>query len=65
MPRSSLPLSQRDPRSIVTIPEVVQHTSLSRDTLDRHHREKYRRLSANRVGMTVADAIAIAEGDDS
>jgi hypothetical protein len=65
MPRPSLPLSQRDPRSIATIQEVVQHTSLSRDTLDRRHREKYVRLSPNRVGMTVAHALAIAEGDSS
>jgi hypothetical protein len=65
MPRSSLPLSQRDPRSIVTLEEVVRHTTLSRDTLSRRFRRKFRRLSANRVGMTVADALAIAEGSDS
>ena len=62
--RSLLPLSQRDPKSVVTIPEVSEFTGLSRDTLDRRHRDKFRRLSPNRVGMTVADAIEIAEGSD-
>ena len=59
------PLSQRDPKSIVPILEVSQVTSLSRDTLDRRHREKFVRLSPNRVGMTVEHVLEIIEGDNS
>jgi hypothetical protein len=62
--RSSLPLSQRDPKSIVPLQEVAQFTTLSRDTLDRRYRKKYRRLSPNRIGLTVADVLEIAEGSD-
>jgi hypothetical protein len=60
--RSVLPLSQRDPKSTATIQEVVTFTGLSRDTLSRRHRKRFRRLSPRRVGMSVADAIEIAEG---
>jgi hypothetical protein len=62
--RPSLPLSRRDPKSIVPLQEVAQFTSLSRDTLDRRYRKKYRRLSPNRVGLTVEDVLEIAEGCD-
>jgi hypothetical protein len=60
--RSALPLSQRDPKSTATIQEVSEFTGLSTDTLGRRYRKKYRRLSLRRVGMSVADAIEIAEG---
>jgi hypothetical protein len=44
---------------VLLLPEVERQTSLSRDSLDRHHRHKYVRLSPRRVGMRVRDVLAI------
>jgi hypothetical protein len=60
--RFPLPLLARDPKSIVEIPEVAQLTTLSRDTLDRRYGKKYRRLSPNRVGLSVEDVLEILKG---
>jgi hypothetical protein len=60
--RSTLPLSQRDPRSMVMLGEASEFTGLSEDTLRRRHRKRFRQLSPRRVGMSVADVIEIAEG---
>jgi hypothetical protein len=45
---------------VVSIAEAEQITSLSRDALQRHYREKIVRLSPRRVGMRLRDVLAIA-----
>jgi hypothetical protein len=47
---------------VIPLPEVADITNLSRDSLDRHHRSKYVRLSPRRLGMTLKNALAIAAG---
>jgi hypothetical protein len=44
------------------VPDVTKITSLSHDSLQRHHRDKIVRLSPRRVGMKLRDALAIANG---
>jgi hypothetical protein len=46
-------------RRILPLHKVAELTSLSEDTLTRNYREKIKRLSARRLGMSVADALAI------
>jgi len=41
-------------------PEIEDLTSLSIDTLKRHHRDKFVNLSPRRIGMKLRDALAIA-----
>jgi hypothetical protein len=47
---------------VVPIAEAERITSLSRDGLQRHHRDKIVRLSPRRVGMRLRDVLAIASG---
>ena len=47
---------------VLPMPEVEQLTSLSVDSLNRHHREKIVELSPRRRGMKLKDALAIARG---
>ena len=42
---------------------VEKFTGLSRDSLQRHHRDKIVHLSPRRVGMTLRSALAIAKGE--
>ena len=42
--------------------EVEEITSLSVDSLNRHHKEKIVELSPRRRGMKLKDALAIARG---
>ena len=44
------------------LPEVERLTSLSRDSLTRHHKDKIVALSPRRRGMKLRDALAIANG---
>lgn len=46
-------------RRILPLQKVSELTSLSEDTLKRNYRDKIKRLSARRLGMSVADALAI------
>ena len=48
-------------RRILPLQKVAELTSLSEDTLKRNYREKIKRLSARRLGMSVADALAICQ----
>jgi hypothetical protein len=50
-----------DPDAIITIPEAVRLTSLSRDTLNRRHRDKFIRLSERRFGMRRRDALLLTD----
>jgi hypothetical protein len=46
----------------VATPKEAEHlSSLSWDTLEREHRDKIVRLSPNRVGMRVGDALMLAK----
>jgi hypothetical protein len=54
-----LATKSRKPRKLPTAEEV---TSLSADTLKRKYPHRVRRLSEHRVGMTLGDALEIAEG---
>ena len=47
---------------VLSMPEVEEITSLSVDSLNRHHREKIVELSPRRRGMKLKDALAIARG---
>ena len=48
---------------VVPLPEVEKFTGLSRDSLQRHHRDKIVHLSPRRVGMKLRSALAIANGE--
>jgi hypothetical protein len=72
---SVIPLSKKPPKkkgdesdetkSDETVDEITVEriTSLSEDTIRRHHPDRVRRLSDRRVGMKLRDALAIANGD--
>jgi hypothetical protein len=47
---------------VLPLPEVEEMTSLSRDSLDRHHSNKIVDLSPRRRGMRVKDVLAIING---
>ena len=49
--------------SVRPLPEVEKITSLSSDSLSRHHRDKIVNLSPQRRGMKLRDALAIANGE--
>jgi hypothetical protein len=46
---------------ILPLQKVAELTSLSEDTLKRNYCEKIKRISARRLGMSVADALAICQ----
>ena len=48
---------------ILPLTEVTGITSLSEDSLKRHHRDKIKQLSPRRLGMKLKDALAIANGE--
>jgi hypothetical protein len=61
------PLFDRAPewlerRRIITLPTASAITNLSEDTLRRRYRDRIKRLSPRRVGMSLGDALDIAEG---
>ena len=49
--------------SVKPLPEVEKITSLSTDTLKRHHPDKIVKLSPRREGMKLRHALAIANGE--
>jgi hypothetical protein len=48
---------------VLPMPEVEQLTSLSEDSIKRHHRDKLVYLSPRRLGMKLRNALAIASGE--
>jgi hypothetical protein len=73
MPARPRPLHPIDPEatagptwleleSVLPLPEVEEITSLSEDSIKRHHRDKLVNLSPRRVGMKLRHALAIAGG---
>jgi hypothetical protein len=48
---------------VLELPEVEEITSLSVDSIKRHHRDKLVNLSPRRLGMKLRNALAIANGD--
>ena len=44
---------------IITLEQVTELTTLSADSLKRHHAGKVRRLGPRRLGMRLGDALAI------
>lgn len=48
-------------RKVLTLAQVSEITSLSEDSLKRHHADKIKRLGPRRLGMTLGDALAIGE----
>ena len=48
---------------VLELPEVEEITSLSVDSIKRHHRDKLVNLSPRRLGMKMRNALAIANGD--
>jgi hypothetical protein len=48
---------------VLSMPEVEEITSLSVDSLNRHHKEKIVELSPRRRGMKLRNALAIANGE--
>ena len=48
---------------VLPLLEVEKITSLSSDSLSRHHKDKIVNLSPRRVGMKLRDALAIANGE--
>ena len=48
---------------VLPMSEVEEITSLSVDSLNRHHKEKIVELSPRRRGMRLKDALAIARGE--
>jgi predicted DNA-binding transcriptional regulator AlpA len=47
---------------VLPLPEVIQLTSLGKNTLRRYHGDKFVRLSPRRVGMRLKDVLAITRG---
>jgi hypothetical protein len=54
-------LSQIELQRIVTMPEAERLSSLSADTIRRHHRDKILKLSPKREGMRLRDALMLKE----
>jgi hypothetical protein len=52
-----------DLERVLPLPEVEKITSLSSDSLTRHHRDKIIELSPRRIGMKLKHALAIASGE--
>ncbi len=52
-----------NPNRIVPIPEAARLSSLSVDTLNRNHRDKFVRLSERRFGMRLRDALMLKSED--
>ena len=52
-------LDALDLRRIITLERVTELTTLSADSLKRHHADKIRRLGPRRLGMRLGDALAI------
>jgi hypothetical protein len=48
---------------VLELPEVKEITTLSIDSIKRHHRDKVVNLSPRRLGMKLKDALAIARGE--
>jgi hypothetical protein len=48
-----------DPNRVLTLLEVTGLTTLSPDSLKRHHADKLLYLSRRRLGMRLGDALAI------
>jgi hypothetical protein len=48
---------------VLELPEVEEITSLSSDSIKRHHRDKLVNLSPRRLGMKLRNALAIANGE--
>jgi hypothetical protein len=48
---------------VLELPEVEEITSLSIDSIKRHHRDKLVNLSPRRLGMKMRNALAIANGE--
>jgi hypothetical protein len=46
-------------RKIILLEQVTELTTLSVDSLKRHHADKIKRLSPRRLGMSLGDALAI------
>jgi hypothetical protein len=56
---TSLDAELLERRRILSLQKVAKLTSLSTDALKRNHPDKIKRLSARRLGMSIADALAI------
>jgi hypothetical protein len=54
----------REMERIVSVREAAQMCSLSTDTLRRRYASKFIRLSPRRIGMRVADVLAIGKPTD-
>jgi hypothetical protein len=48
---------------VLELPEVEEITSLSADSIKRHHRDKLVNLSPRRLGMKLRNVLAIANGE--
>jgi hypothetical protein len=48
---------------VLELPQVEEITSLSVDSIKRHHRDKLVNLSPRRLGMKLRNALAIANGE--
>jgi hypothetical protein len=66
--RQTVPeVSELDPlelRKIITLERVTELTTLSADSLKRHHSDKIKRLGPRRLGMRLGDALAIGTPED-
>jgi hypothetical protein len=60
---ASLDAELLERRRILTLQKVAKLTSLSTDALKRNYPDKIKRLSARRLGMSIADALAIGGGE--
>jgi hypothetical protein len=55
----ALELDPLELRKIITLERVTELTTLSEDSLKRHHADKILHLGPRRLGMRLADALAI------
>jgi hypothetical protein len=58
--RQAVPeVSELELHKIIPLAKVTELTTLSADSLKRHHADKIKRLSPRRLGMRLGDALTI------
>ncbi len=61
-PSSPKPLTDElERRRIIPLSQAAEITSLSEDSLRRHHRDKIRKIGPRRIGMRLGDVLDIGE----
>jgi hypothetical protein len=60
-PKKAEPLSWLELQRFVSLDEAARLSGMSRDTLQRRHPDKIKRISTRRLGMRLRDALMLTE----